>query len=516
MTRNEQTPSDAPSQHLDVDLRAMLDRLPVGVGLVDAAGRILSLNPEGLRLHGFSSHEAMLTELEAYAEVFELCHADGRPMSPQQWPIARAFRGEDVHQYEVRLRRRGHPESVLSYSAVPAPPGPDGTARMVFMIQDVTVLQHTQERLRESERRKDEYLAMLGHELRNPLAAVRTAAELVKLTAGDEPRLQRACGVLERQTHHMARLIDGLLEVSRIARGKIGLEHESLDLRAVLEAVLEDRVEDFERRGLNLDKALPSSPIWLSGDYVRLIQVFDNLVANALEFTPTPGQVEVQAYASGEIAVVRIRDSGIGLQPHALTRIFEPFHQETQDLARVGGGLGLGLALAKGLVELHGGEIEAHSEGPGQGTLLEVRLPRPSRASMGAESLADASGADGQPSARRILIVEDNIDTGHMLRELLRISGHEVSVVATAPAALAALAEDDVDVVLCDIGLPGMDGYELARRIRADDDLRNLSLVAVTGYGQDEDREQARAAGFDEHLIKPVDLESLERVLDRL
>jgi len=380
---------------------------------------------------------------------------------------------------------------------------------------DVHERKLAEEALREADRRKDEYLAMLGHELRNPLSAVRTATELLKLTGLHDPRLQRIHGVLERQTSHMAALIDGLLEVSRIARGKIHLEEQVLDVREILERVIVDRSAAIQASGLELQTRFPDEPLWVSADPVRLVQVFDNLLANALKFTKPPGSLRVSLERDGDQAVARVRDTGVGIRSEMLSRIFEPFQQDApQDTARAAGGLGLGLALAKGLVELHRGTITAYSEGPGTGAEFVVRLPLALRAVETEHHDARAAGASTL-RAKRILLVEDNVDAASMLRDLLELEGHHVETASNAPDALVALRREKPDLVLCDIGLPGMNGYELARTIRADESLRDIALVAVTGYGQPVDRKRTKEAGFDEHLTKPLALPVLDEVLAR-
>jgi signal transduction histidine kinase/GAF domain-containing protein/CheY-like chemotaxis protein len=383
--------------------------------------------------------------------------------------------------------------------------------RVAVLFNDITERKRNAEQLREVDRRKDEFLAMLGHELRNPLAAIRSATELLKLTAPEDRLLQRAQGVLERQSVHMTRLIDGLLEVSRIARGKIHLDRETLDMRQVIEGAVESRISQIEARGLELEVDVPPQPLWVQGDPVRLTQIVDNLLANAIKFTDIPGAIHVRLHEEAGAAVIRVRDSGVGIRPQMLDRLFEPFQQDTQDIARAAGGLGLGLALAKGLVELHGGSIEAHSAGPQTGAEFVVRVPLTS-----APATLPPSKPAAEVKARRILIVEDNPDAGQMLRDVLELLGHDVAVVETAAAALDVLHTRGADIVLCDLGLPVISGYDLVRMIRGDVSLRTIPVVALTGYSQPEDRKRTADANFDDHLTKPVNIEVLNAVLGRL
>lgn len=376
---------------------------------------------------------------------------------------------------------------------------------------DVTEQRAAEERLRESDQRKDEYLAVLGHELRNPIAAVRSATELLRTIESDDPRLKRVSGVLERQSRHMARLIDGLLEVSRIARGKIDLDREALDLRDIVKEVLHDRAHDIDDMQINVEVSLPSEAVWVLGDPVRLVQVLDNLIGNSLKFTPAGGLVNVHVQTDDGHVLLRVRDTGVGIGKEMLPRIFQPFHQEAQDIARSPGGLGLGLALCRGLIELHQGTIAVHSEGRGLGAEFSIRLPIAS---------TPASETSSQPHvdvrATRILIVEDNEDAAMMLSELLEIQGHHVRVAGDGRQALDHLRSQTPDIVLCDLGLPGMSGYELARRIREEGAWKGLPLVALTGYGQQEDKARAARAGFNAHLIKPVDIVAIQRALEEL
>jgi two-component system CheB/CheR fusion protein len=369
-------------------------------------------------------------------------------------------------------------------------------------------LRLSETRLGEENRHKDEYLAMLGHELRNPLAAIRSATEILVGSEVTEPHLNRARSVLVRQSAHMSRIIDGLLEVSRIVRGKVTLELETVDVRQVVERVLSDRAEAIAARGLTLHESLPPEPAWVMGDEVRLVQVFDNLLSNALKFTHPPGAITVEVEVTDEAVAIRVRDTGVGMRPEVLSRIFRAFHQETQDVARSAGGLGLGLALARGLVELHDGSIRARSEGPGKGAEFEVRLPR---RTPGDSQLPEAPSVALSP--QRILLVEDNADAAEMLRELLQQRGHTVTIAPTGSSALELLRNISVDAILCDLGLPGMSGYDVARAVRSDGPHRLTPMFAVTGYSQREDRKRSAEAGFDGHLVKPVTLRAIEALL---
>jgi signal transduction histidine kinase/PAS domain-containing protein/ActR/RegA family two-component response regulator len=370
--------------------------------------------------------------------------------------------------------------------------------------------------LQEADRRKDEFLAMLAHELRNPLAPIRNAGEILKMVGDTHPELKRVRALIERQVTHLARLVDDLLDVSRITRGKVLLRKERLDLTALVRTVAEDLRSLLATTGLELTAELPERPLWVEGDPTRLAQVVGNLLHNANKFTDAGGRVHVRLTidGNGEQAMLAVRDTGIGLEAEILNRLFQPFSQADRSLDRTRGGLGLGLALVKELVELHGGSVQAASRGAGQGSEFTVRLPL-SRPSSGAKGMSDGPRARGR--SLRILIIEDNRDAAESLRMLLQLSGHQVAVAHSGQAGMESAGKLCPDVVLCDIGLPGgMDGYAVARALRADPEQAVATLIALSGYGQEEDQRQAQQAGFDRHLIKPVDPGMLRQLLATL
>lgn len=362
--------------------------------------------------------------------------------------------------------------------------------------------------LREANRQKDEFLAMLGHELRNPLAAVRSATELLQHTETDDDQVRRVRAVLQRQTAHMAKLLDGLLDVSRIVRGKIELERELLDLTTIARDVAKDYAAAFEARPVRLDLDLPAEPVWVDGDRIRLTQVLDNLLSNAAKYCRA-GVISISVQAQGSEVVLRVRDTGQGIELELLPFIFDTFRQATQSMDRSSGGLGLGLPLVRGLVDLHGGSVSAASAGEGQGAEFVVRLPRAQRGPAVPESERTPEGHD------RILIVEDNEDAAELLRELLELRGHVTQVAADGSAALQQLETFVPDVILCDLGLPGMTGLEVARAIRSDSRFARVWLVALTGYGRPEDKARCEQAGFDAHITKPVSLSAIENTLNQ-
>jgi PAS domain S-box-containing protein len=385
--------------------------------------------------------------------------------------------------------------------------------------RDVTQRRQAEEALREADRRKDEFLAMLAHELRNPLAPIRNAAQIMKLLGPAEPRLQWARDVIDRQVDHLTRLVDDLLDVSRITRGKVTLQRETLDLSAVITRAVETSRPLIDARRHRLTVSLPSEPVRLEGDLTRLVQVVSNLLNNAAKYTDEGGLIEVEARretsanGAGEEAVVRVRDTGMGLPADLLPHVFDLFTQADRSLDRSQGGLGIGLTLVRQLVEMHGGRVEARSDGPGRGSEFEVRLPALAPAAPAGSPASGPDGGDAAPRGVKILVVEDNIDSAESLALLLEFEGHEVRMVHDGPAALAAARDFRPAVILCDIGLPGMNGYEVAERLRAEPEFKDTRLIALTGYGQEEDRRRALAAGFDHHLTKPVEPDALAALL---
>ncbi len=365
--------------------------------------------------------------------------------------------------------------------------------------------------LAEADRRKNEFLATLAHELRNPLAPIRNSLHVLRLAGPGDPAARRVGEMVERQVNTMVRLVDDLLEVSRVTRGKVDLRREPVELAAVVRAAVETSRPLLDAAGHRLAVAVPDGPLAVAGDPVRLAQVFSNLLNNAAKYTPPGGRVWLTARRDGGEAEVSVRDTGAGIPADMLAAVFEPFTQVARTDARSQGGLGIGLTLVKNLVELHGGRVEAHSDGEGKGTEVVVRLPLTARPVPAAAP--DPPAGRAAPIARRVLVADDNRDAADSLGDLLRLLGADVRVVYDGPAALAAVAAFRPAVALLDIGMPGMDGYEVARRVRERPGSDAPALVALTGWGQDEDRRRSAAAGFDHHLVKPADVAALAALL---
>ena len=369
------------------------------------------------------------------------------------------------------------------------------------------------EQLREADRRKDEFLATLSHELRNPLAPLRNSLHLLGLAGASVGPAAPIRDMMERQVNHLVRLVDDLLEMSRISRGTFELRKERVPLGAIIQNAIETSDPLIQGAGHRLTVSVPEEPLWVDGDPVRLAQILANLLNNAAKYTEAGGTLEVHARREGASAVIAVRDNGAGISPEAIPRLFEMFSRGDRGSGRDQGGLGIGLALARRLCEMHGGSVTARSEGPGRGSEFIVRLPLAAR-QAGEEIIAEA-GAPPVPR-KRILVVDDNRDAAESMGMLLEFLGADVRVAVDGPGALEAFEIYEPAVVLLDIGMPGMDGYEVARRIRTEFPQRHTAIVALTGWGQEEDRRRARAAGFDHHLIKPADVGALQALLGSL
>jgi len=365
----------------------------------------------------------------------------------------------------------------------------------------------------EADRRKDEFLGMLAHELRNPLTPILNAAHLLRRYASNEPRLEELGNIVDRQVKHMTRLIDDLLDATRLSHGKILLRKECCDLNRIINQTAEDYRSIFDAHNIQLEIIAPDFAIWVEGDPTRLIQVVGNLLHNAHKFTDAGGKVTIRLDYDKKTrsALVSVEDSGIGIEPKMLPYVFDVFRQADQGLDRSRGGLGLGLALVKGLVELHGGEVSVTSEGLGKGTRFTLRLPLESMPINATPT--DVVEEIPQGDKYRILLVEDNQLTAESTRLLLCDDGYEVETAGNGLKALETARTFHPEIILCDIGLPGMDGYQVVRALRQEEELASSYVIAMTGYGRDEDQKRAYDAGFDLHMTKPIDYNNLRRTL---
>jgi signal transduction histidine kinase/CheY-like chemotaxis protein len=394
----------------------------------------------------------------------------------------------------------------LHVDAVPEAPARAAEWRCRAALTDVTEVKAAAQ-LRESDRRKSAFLAVLSHELRNPLAPIANAIHLLERVPPGSEQAVPARAIIERQTSQLTRLVDDLLDLTRIERGKVELKPEVVDLREIVRRTCDDYRNTFEQRGVELHVTAPARPVTVRGDPARLAQVIGNLLHNAAKFTPTGGTVTVVVGQAAGRAEVRVRDTGVGVAREQLAHLFEPFAQVDQGLARTGGGLGLGLSLVKALVEMHGGIATAASAGHGHGAEFVVTLPLASAAATSPPAEVR------KPPSRSIVIIEDNADAAETLAELLALDGHQIQVAKDGRSGVETVQRVRPDIVFCDIGLPDMSGYEVARALRGDGALRHTRLVALSGYAQPEDREHSREAGFDAHLAKPPGMDAVNAVL---
>ena len=391
----------------------------------------------------------------------------------------------------------------------------EGATAILVALQDITERKAAEQALKEAARRKDEFLATLAHELRGPLAPLRNMLEVMKRAGNDGDLIKQARATMDRQVSQMTRLIDDLLDLSRISRDKIELKRERLELASVVYHAVEASRPFSDSAGHELSVALPLEPIYLDADPVRITQVIGNLLNNACKYTESGGNIWLSAERQGSDLVMKVKDTGVGIPTDMLSRIFEMFAQVGRSLEQSQGGLGIGLTLVKRLVELHGGSVEAFSEGPGRGSEFVVRLPAladTDQVPQQAEPTADAQTA----TARRILVVDDNRDSATSFAVLLQIAGNETCVVHDGLEAVEAAERFRPDVVFLDIGLPTLNGYDACRRIRAGSRGKDLAVVAVTGWGRNEDRNKSNEAGFDAHMVKPVTFDAVKKLLASL
>lgn len=461
-----------------------------GVLVIDQSGAIHFANPSAAQILGCSAEQLC-------GRVF------GVPLAPgdvAELNVCR--RGETARIVELRIA-----ETVWRHSSA-----------FLVTLRDITERKRREEECREAIRRRDEFLAMLSHELRNPLAAVSNAAHVLLREQRADLNSQRACEVIDRETRQMVRLLDDLLDVCRISCGKTVLRKAQVDLALLVAETAEVAAALMESRGLTLHVALPETPVWIEGDAVRLRQVVHNLLSNAAKYTAAGGRVRVALDAQPHRALLTVADTGSGISADDLPHIFDPFYQGRAAGHRGEAGLGVGLSLVRSLVEMHGGEVEARSPGLGAGTTFEVRLPRPVEVRLPQAPAPSTPVVAPQPAAAsgslRLLVVEDNPHGREMMKMLLEMEGYDVVTAADGESALELIALCRPDVALVDLGLPGIDGCEVARRIRANTEFDQLFLIAVTGYGQAEDIRRSLAAGFDIHLVKPLDPEKLVQMLN--
>jgi PAS domain S-box-containing protein len=493
-------------------LQSVLERLPVGIFVTrPPLGTLVFANDAVARIW---RTEAFPELVEERCEMLRMMCHDGRPMPQEQLPLVRAMHGEVVEGIEARIERRDGTPGWVQVSAAPVLRD-DGSVEMaVATIIDVTAEKAAQAAADEAGRAKDQFMAVLGHELRNPLAPIVTALHLMRLRGPGV--LERERDVIDRQARHLVRLVDDLLDVSRSVRGGLPLERTPVELSTVVADAIEVAGPLVEERHQRLAVFVPPAGLVVDADRGRLAQVVTNLLTNAAKYTPPGGHVTVSARGNGDEVTLEIADDGSGIAPELLPRIFDPFTQGRQGLDRREGGLGLGLAIARQLIVSHDGAIEARSDGPGRGTTMIVTLPRAGGPPAQEATWREAARATPGRLTHRVLIVDDNPDAVALLAEALAAAGHEVRAVGDGPNALQVVDSFVPDIALVDIGLPVMDGYELAGLLRRIPRLARTRLVALTGYARDGDRQRALASGFSEHFAKPVQVERMLEFIESL
>lgn len=476
--------------------RFMADSAPVFIWLADAGGGATYFNRQWLRFTG------RRPEQELGSGWLENVHPDDREAFAATWD--RSFAAREGFRVEYRLRRHDGEYRWIVDEGVPRLLPNGKFAGFIGSCIDITERRMSEEVLREADRLKDEFLATLAHELRNPLAAVSTATSVLGTAPGDSSRVSQMAAIIERQTSQLVRLIDDLLDVSRISRGKIKLDRRPVDIVDIVRRVVEDAGSSCEEKNLTLQAELPATPMMVRADAVRLSQVVNNLLENAFKFTPPGGRIVTSVARERDHAVIRVSDTGVGIPEEQRSRIFEMFTQVEDSRTHRTNGLGIGLALTKSIVHLHDGEIEVRSDGPGQGSEFVVRLALCDVHHPEVEG-TQRTGQPGLPLSRRIVVADDNRDMLDAVTIMLRMQGHEVATAVDGTQAFEAVRAMRPDIALLDIGMPKMDGYEVARHIRMQPWGNEMLLVAMTGWGQKRDKQQARDAGFDRHLTKPVD-----------
>jgi PAS domain S-box-containing protein len=504
--------------------RTTLASIGDAVIATDTEGRVTFLNDIAQKLTGWKDREAAGIPLE---NVFRIVNE--RTRATVDNPAARALREGTIvglANHTLLLNKQGA-EFPIDDSASPIRTGEGSIAGVVLVFRDVTTrrqaekaLHDRSEQLAEADRLKNEFLAMLAHELRNPLAPIQNALHLMQIQGFERiDNARELWAIIDRQVESLVRLVDDLLDVNRITRGKIGIHKQPVEVSTVVSRAVESSRPLIDSRRQKLRISLPREPVLIEADLTRMTQVLLNLLNNAAKYTPEGGHIWLTVERGESEAVFRVRDDGVGIRAEMLPKVFDLFSQSEQTLDRAQGGLGIGLTLARRLTEMHNGTVTAFSEGLGKGSEFVVRvplLPEKARVVVAAPKAAAAVGLQNASDAKRILIVDDNRDAANTLALLLRRWGHEVHMAYDGNEALAVAEAHRPDLVLLDIGLPGRDGYEVARLIRSRLELASTTIVALTGYGMEEDRQQSQAAGFDQHIIKPADFDKLRDLLGSL
>lgn len=492
----------------------LLDRLPAAAYTCDAQGLITYFNQRAERIWG--RRPTLNDPADRFCGSYKLYTAEGSPVRHDQSWMALALKGEEHSGHELVVERPDGSRIMTQMHASPIFDDRGKVLGAVNVMVDISERRRAEELLKEADRHKNEFLAILSHELRTPLAPIRNALQVLSLKSPPDPELRSVLGLIDRQIRQMTRLVDDLLDISRIIRRQLELRRECVGLAEVVHAAVEASQPVLEMFGQEFRVSVPPEPVYLDVDRVRLAQVISNLLNNAAKYTGADGRIQLIAAREGDDAVIRVRDSGEGIPAEMQSTIFEMFKQADQSSGRSKSGLGIGLTLARRLVEMHGGTITVNSEGRGRGSEFVVRLPVVDRPSRAAVETGPKQEKPVPATPMRILVVDDDKDSTVSLSMLLQIMGHEVSTAYDGLQAIDLAAEYRPDIVLLDIGLPEMNGYEVARRIRQAPWGGDMTLIALTGWGQEEDRRHSEEAGFDYHLVKPVEAPALNRLLASL
>jgi signal transduction histidine kinase len=503
-----------PAGTSDAQFRRLLDKLPAAAYTCDAEGLITYCNRRAVELWGRAPQ--INDPVDRFCGSFKLFSADGTPIPHDRCWMALALRdGKEYNGEEIVVER---PDGTRWTALAHANPFLDEHGEVygaVNVLVDITERKRAEEALQKADRNKNEFLATLAHELRNPLAPLRNGLQIMRMSGGDAAMAAQAHSMMERQLGHMVRLIDDLLDVSRINKGKVQLRKERVDLAAVVQDAVETSRSLIEGAGHHLTLVLPPKPVTVNADRTRLAQVFANLLNNSAKYTAPGGNITLSVQRQGTDVVISVKDDGIGIPRDMLPKIFDTFMQVDHSLERSQGGLGIGLSLVRALVDMHQGTVEVHSEGHGKGSEFIVRL---SDAVATETRPAPLRGDDfgPAPTTYKILVVDDNYDSALSLAMMLKIMGHDTETAHDGMAAVAMAESFRPDVMLLDIGLPKMNGYDACRAIRAQPWGKGIVLIALTGWGQDEDKLHSKEAGFNFHMIKPVDPEALAKILTGL
>lgn len=497
-----------------MQFRRLLDKLPAGAYTCDPTGLITFFNQRAVHLWGRAPR--LNDPTDRFCGSFKLYSVDGAPIPHSQcWMALALTMDREYNGNEIIIERPdGRRLTALAY----ANPIRDESGKLlgaVNVLVDISERKHTEDALKEANRYKDQFIAMLAHELRNPLAPIRNAVELMHLQALATPEMQWAVGVIDRQMQQMTRLVDDLLDLARVTGNKLELRAGRIDVGDAVRAAVEISRPIIDTCGQQFILNLPSRPIYLNGDLTRLAQVISNLLNNAARYTPRGGCIWLDVVEEKSDVVIKVRDTGVGISSEMLSRIFDMFTQAEESRGQSQGGLGIGLTLAKHLVDMHGGTITAQSEGPEKGSEFIVRFP----AMAGASEERNVESRERKRSipklSLRVLVVDDNPDAAISLAMLLRTIGNQIHTIHDGVEAVTAGEKFRPDAILLDIGMPGMNGYDTARAIRREAWGKDVLLIAISGWGQDTDRQRSAESGFDHHLMKPVDFSTLVQLLQR-